>query len=80
MERLKAKIRNIPDFPTPGIQFKDITPLLAAADLLVTDHSTVGFEFALLDRPLIVFDAPDLRAAARIDGSSGRSSDRWRTS
>jgi adenine phosphoribosyltransferase len=28
VERLKAKIRNIPDFPTPGIQFKDITPLV----------------------------------------------------
>ncbi len=28
MERLKAHIRNIPDFPEPGIQFKDITPLV----------------------------------------------------
>ena len=28
MERLKAHIRNIPDFPKPGIQFKDITPLV----------------------------------------------------
>ncbi len=28
MERLKAHIRNIPDFPKPGIQFKDITPLI----------------------------------------------------
>ncbi|MEE9397589.1 MAG: adenine phosphoribosyltransferase, partial [Methylococcales bacterium] len=28
MERIKAKIRNIPDFPKPGIQFKDITPLV----------------------------------------------------
>ena len=28
MERLKAKIRDIPDFPRPGIVFKDITPLL----------------------------------------------------
>lgn len=28
MERLKAKIRNIPNFPKPGIQFKDITPLV----------------------------------------------------
>lgn len=27
MERLEAHIRNIPDFPKPGIQFKDITPL-----------------------------------------------------
>jgi adenine phosphoribosyltransferase len=25
---LIAKIRNVPDFPIPGIQFKDITPLL----------------------------------------------------
>ena len=30
---LKAAIRDIPDFPTPGIVFKDITPLLADADL-----------------------------------------------
>ncbi len=28
MDRLKAHIRNIPDFPKPGIQFKDITPLV----------------------------------------------------
>ena len=34
MERLKACIRNIPDFPKPGIQFKDITPLTANPDLL----------------------------------------------
>ncbi len=26
---LQASIRNVPDFPKPGIQFKDITPLLA---------------------------------------------------
>ena len=45
----------------------DAEPFLAAADVLVTDHSTVGFEFALLDRPLVVYDAPDLLHAARID-------------
>lgn len=28
MERLKAHIRDIPDFPQPGIVFKDITPLV----------------------------------------------------
>ncbi len=28
MERLKAHIRNIPDFPKPGIQFNDITPMV----------------------------------------------------
>lgn len=30
---LAQAIRNIPDFPKPGIQFKDITPLLADARL-----------------------------------------------
>src|SRR4026207_1127593 len=30
---LETAIRNIPDFPKPGIQFKDITPLLADARL-----------------------------------------------
>ena len=32
MDKLKTLIRNIPDFPKPGIQFKDITPLLADAE------------------------------------------------
>src|SRR6516162_302649 len=30
---LERAIRNIPDFPKPGIQFKDITPVLADARL-----------------------------------------------
>src|SRR5438445_586699 len=30
---LQRAIRNIPDFPQPGIQFKDITPVLADARL-----------------------------------------------
>ncbi|MFN2593858.1 MAG: hypothetical protein ABR579_03090, partial [Actinomycetota bacterium] len=29
VELLKAAIREVPDFPTPGIGFKDITPVLA---------------------------------------------------
>lgn len=42
---LRSAIRNIPDFPKPGIQFKDITPVLAdphlfsaSIDLLVGSH------------------------------------------
>jgi len=31
---LKAYIRDVPDFPKPGIIFKDITPLLAAPEAL----------------------------------------------
>jgi adenine phosphoribosyltransferase len=35
---LREKIRDIPDFPQPGVVFKDIMPLLADADAL---HETV---------------------------------------
>ena len=31
--RIRASIRDIPDFPKPGILFKDITPVLASAAL-----------------------------------------------
>jgi adenine phosphoribosyltransferase len=31
---LDALIRNVPDFPKPGIQFKDITPLLGSGPAL----------------------------------------------
>src|SRR5438094_8421466 len=33
---LRSLIRDIPDFPRPGIGFKDITPVLADADALAT--------------------------------------------
>ena len=43
---LEAAIRNVPDFPKPGIQFKDITPVLGNAalfagsiDLLAAHHA-----------------------------------------
>jgi adenine phosphoribosyltransferase len=32
-QRLRAMIRDVPDFPKPGILFKDITPVLADAAL-----------------------------------------------
>jgi hypothetical protein len=49
------------------VETADSSPLLAASDVMVTDHSSIGFEFLLLDRPLIVFDAPDLASVARIN-------------
>ncbi|HWK12489.1 MAG TPA: CDP-glycerol glycerophosphotransferase family protein [Vicinamibacterales bacterium] len=49
------------------VEGADASPWLAAADLMVTDHSSVGFEYFVLDRPLIVFDAPDLAHEARIN-------------
>ena len=32
-DRLESAIRNVPDFPKPGIQFKDITPIFLDAKL-----------------------------------------------
>lgn len=32
MSDLRAYIRDVPDFPTPGILFRDITPLLASGE------------------------------------------------
>jgi adenine phosphoribosyltransferase len=34
VDAVKAKIRDIPDFPKPGIIFKDLTPVLADAALM----------------------------------------------
>jgi adenine phosphoribosyltransferase len=33
VDKIKAAIRDVPDFPKPGILFKDITPILASPDL-----------------------------------------------
>jgi adenine phosphoribosyltransferase len=34
LQRLRHGIRDVPDFPKPGILFKDITPVLSDAELL----------------------------------------------
>ncbi len=51
MEELKAYIRNIPDFPKPGIQFKDVTTLFQdkegfkkALDALEARFKNEGFD------------------------------------
>ncbi len=48
---LEAAIRNVPDFPQPGIQFKDITPVLGdarlfagAIDLMAGKHAEAGID------------------------------------
>ncbi|MBL1216531.1 MAG: hypothetical protein D8M59_03455 [Planctomycetes bacterium] len=47
----------------------DVIPLLHAADLLITDASSVSSEYALLDRPIVFLDVPKLikRALAAND-------------
>jgi adenine phosphoribosyltransferase len=50
-DRLKAAIRDVPDFPKPGIIFKDITPILSdaalfktAIDILCSRHAGKGID------------------------------------
>lgn len=49
IKHLKSVVRNIPDFPIPGIQFKDVTPLFKTkeslqelTDVLVAKYKTKG--------------------------------------
>ena len=44
----------------------DATPFLAAADVMITDHSSAGFEYLLVDRPMIRIEVPELIASTRI--------------
>ncbi|MFJ8821793.1 CDP-glycerol glycerophosphotransferase family protein [Streptomyces sp. NPDC102467] len=46
----------------------DVSELLCLADVLVTDYSSIMFDYALLDRPIVHF-APDLDAYAAERGS-----------
>ncbi len=46
----------------------DVIPLLYLADALITDASSVAYEYSLLDRPIVFLDVPDLLAKAAGDG------------
>jgi adenine phosphoribosyltransferase len=50
--RLQILIRDVPDFPKPGIVFKDITPLLADGEALrnATRRMAEPFQDAKIDR------------------------------
>ncbi len=51
LEVIRSRIRDVPDFPKPGIVFKDITPVLADAvafgacvDLLAEHYAALDFD------------------------------------
>ena len=72
---IEAAIRNVPDFPKPGIQFKDITPVLADARLFAgaIDLLTENFKPDSVDA-VVGIDARGfiLAAAAAIKLKAGR--------
>ncbi len=65
IRKLKAAVRNVPDFPKPGIMFKDITPILkdpklfrAAVDLFAKRHRDKGIrKIAVIDARGFLFGA-----------------------
>jgi hypothetical protein len=44
----------------------NVAPYLAAADVMVTDHSSAGFEYLLLDRPIVRIHLPELLTTANV--------------
>src|SRR5439155_1685486 len=55
----------------------DVVECLFAADLLISDASSVVNEYALLDRPIVFLDVPELLAAARDREGSALDLDTW---
>lgn len=55
----------------------DVAPLLVAADVLLTDASSVANEYALLDRPIVFADVPELLRAARAKPESNLDLRTW---
>ncbi len=47
----------------------DVVPYLFAADMLVSDASSVSSEYSLLDRPIVFLDVPQVIATARRKGT-----------
>jgi adenine phosphoribosyltransferase len=49
---LAALVREVPDYPQPGVVFKDVTPLLADADALrdVVDRIVAGHDAGSVDK------------------------------
>jgi glycosyltransferase involved in cell wall biosynthesis len=64
----EARLARYHDHPRVRVPRRaDATPLLFASDAMVTDHSSIGFEFLLLDRPLVIVDCPALIEHADIN-------------
>jgi adenine phosphoribosyltransferase len=52
--RLRGRIRDVPDFPKPGILFKDVTPLLGDGDAFKLTTDLLAERVASLKPELIV--------------------------
>lgn len=53
-DRLRAHVRDIPDFPAPGVMFRDVTPLMADHDTFVEAVDAFAGVFAQYDIDVVV--------------------------
>src|SRR3972149_10054565 len=56
----RKKISNLMKPNIRLIEAYDISPYLFASDILISDASSVANEYAILDRPIIFADVPEL--------------------
>lgn len=66
LDRLRSAVRDVPDFPKPGIMFKDITPVLSDAGLL----REIIEEFASVTKPLGVSKVVGIESRGFIFGTA----------
>lgn len=59
MDSLKNKIRDIADYPQPGVMFKDITPLIQDADML--RHTIEHLAAPFIDQDITVVAGMEAR-------------------
>lgn len=72
-----AALRALTDAHVQIVDDFDIVPYLFAADLLITDASSVSTEFSLLNRPMVFLDVPELLAAAAKNRKANLDLDTW---
>jgi len=65
-----VRLKPLCDRHTKLVRDPDVIPYLFLADLLITDASSVSNEYALLDRPMVYLDVPQLLANMRKKGTA----------
>jgi len=73
----RARLAPLEDAHFRVARSPDVIEHLHAADLLITDASSVANEYTLLDRPMVFLDVPELIAAARAREGSALDLDTW---
>jgi CDP-glycerol:poly(glycerophosphate) glycerophosphotransferase len=72
-----SELRALTDAHTVQVTDFDIVPYLYAADLLMTDASSVSSEYSLLDRPMVFLDVPELLRSAASNRRANLDLETW---